>query len=78
MKNMDSDAIGRLLIMMGAVIALAGVAVIVLARVPFLGRLPGDVSFRGDNFSLVFPLATCIVLSVVLTIAINVAIRLFR
>jgi hypothetical protein len=75
---MDSDAVGRLLIVTGAIIALAGVAVIALARIPFVGHLPGDISFRGDNSWFFFPIATCIVLSIVLTIAINVAIRLFR
>jgi Protein of unknown function (DUF2905) len=62
---------------MGALIALAGAMVLLLSRVP-LGRLPGNISFQSDGFWFFFPVVTCIVLSVVLTVVVNVAIRLFR
>ena len=51
---------------------------LLLARVPFIGKLPGDISFQRDGFSFFFPVVACIILSIVLTIAINVAIRIFR
>jgi len=56
------DAVGILLIA-------AGILVLVLGRVrlPF-GRLPGDVAYRGKNFSLYFPLATSLLLSVLLSV----------
>ena len=75
---MDTDAIGRSLLIAGAVVAVIGAGVLLLSRVPFIGKLPGDISFQRDGFSFFFPIVTCIVLSIVLTIAINVAIRLFR
>jgi uncharacterized protein HemY len=60
--------IGKTLILLGAVILAAGVALTLLGRVPWLGRLPGDVVIRRDNFVFVFPLATCIIASVVLSV----------
>jgi hypothetical protein len=75
---MDTDVIGRSLLVFGALIALVGVGVLVFSRIPFLGRLPGDISFERDGFSFFFPVVACLILSVVLTIAVNVAIRLFR
>jgi hypothetical protein len=55
--------IGILLVAVGAILLLAG-----RMGLP-LGRLPGDVSYRGRNFSVNFPLGTCIVLSVLLSLA---------
>jgi len=60
------------------VIAIVGVGVLVVSRIPFLGRLPGDISFQRDGFSILFPIVTCIVLSIIITVAVNVLIRLFR
>jgi hypothetical protein len=74
----DSDAIGRFLLIAGAAIAVIGAGVLLLSRVPFIGKLPGDISFQREGFSFFFPVVTCIILSVVLTIALNLAIRLFR
>jgi Protein of unknown function (DUF2905) len=61
--------LGRTLIVVGGMIVLAGVVVLVLARlhVP-LGRLPGDFKWQGRGWSVSFPLATSIVLSVVLSL----------
>ena len=56
---------GRLLIVLGLVVALAGVLVTV--GVP-IGRLPGDFSIRRGNFSFYFPLTTSILASIVLTL----------
>lgn len=58
--------------------ALIGIGVLAFSRIPFIGRLPGDISFERDGFSFLFPLVTCILLSIILTVTINVAIRLFR
>ena len=61
--------IGRLLIVLGLVLVVAGVLFTVGARLPFrLGRLPGDIYNRGKNSSFYFPLATCILLSILLSV----------
>ena len=56
---------GRLLIVVGVVIALAGL--LITWGVP-IGRLPGDITVRRGNFSFYFPLATSILASIVLTL----------
>lgn len=60
--------LGRTLIVIGLVIALAGLLLTLAGRIPWLGRLPGDIHIRRENFSFYFPLATSIVLSVVLSL----------
>jgi hypothetical protein len=56
---------GKLLVWLGLGIAAVGLAI--MLGVPF-GRLPGDISFRRGNFTFYFPLATSILLSIVLTL----------
>ncbi len=60
--------LGRLLIVLGLLIALVGVALVLAGRVPWLGRLPGDIAVRRGNWTFYFPLATSLLLSVVLTV----------
>jgi hypothetical protein len=61
--------LGRLLIGLGFVLLIAGGLLLLLGRtgVP-LGRLPGDISYRGKNLSVYFPLGTSIILSIVLSL----------
>ena len=59
---------GKLLIVCGVALALVGGLLVVAGKVPFLGRLPGDILVRRENWSVYFPLTTCIVISVVLTL----------
>ena len=61
--------LGRLLIFLGILLIAAGLIVIVLTRLHLpLGRLPGDLSWRGKGWSVSFPLATSLLLSVVLSL----------
>jgi hypothetical protein len=61
--------LGRLLIGVGLVLLIAGSLLLLLGRTGFpLGRLPGDISYRGKNLSVYFPLGTSILLSVVLSL----------
>jgi hypothetical protein len=60
--------VGRLLVVIGLLIA--GVGLLMTMGVPF-GRLPGDVVVRRGSFSFYFPIVTCVVLSVLLTIALS-------
>ena len=60
---------GRLLIALGIAFVIAGVAVLVLERAGLgLGRLPGDIHIERGSWSFYFPLATCLVISIVLTL----------
>jgi hypothetical protein len=61
--------LGKLLVGLGAVIVVVGIALMLLGRTNLpLGRLPGDFLYRGKNTTIYFPLATSVVLSVVLSI----------
>lgn len=62
------NEIGRLLVVFGVLIALAGVALLLVGRVGWLGRLPGDIHIERGNWTFYFPLATSLLLSVVLTL----------
>ena len=67
--------IGKALILAGIVLVLAGIAVLALPKIPWIGRLPGDVNLQGRNFSFHFPVVTCLILSVILTIVLNLFFR---
>ncbi|MGA9811298.1 MAG: DUF2905 domain-containing protein [Terriglobales bacterium] len=61
--------LGKLLVLVGAVAILAGVALMLAGRAHIpLGRLPGDIVYRGKNSTFYFPLATSILVSVVLSV----------
>ncbi len=60
-------SIGKSLIILGLVIAAVGVLLTLAGRVPWLGRLPGDIHIKRENFTFYFPLATSIVISLVLS-----------
>ena len=62
------DSLGKLLIVFGVVLALVGGLLLLVGKVPWLGRLPGDIVIRRDNWSVYFPLTTGIVISVLLTL----------
>jgi len=70
---------GRLLIIIGLVIAFVGVIILIATRFfPWLGNLPGDIRLESDNSKIYIPLATMILISVLATILLNIVIRIFR
>jgi Protein of unknown function (DUF2905) len=61
--------LGKLLLVFGALLLAAGALLVFGARLPFrLGRLPGDIAYHGRNTTFYFPIVTCLVLSVALTL----------
>lgn len=62
------DSVGKLLILFGVVLALVGGLLLLVGKIPWLGRLPGDIVIRRENWSFYFPLTTSIVISVLLTL----------
>ena len=59
---------GKILILTGLVIAGVGVILLFAGRIPFLGKLPGDIAVKKENFQLYAPLTTGIVLSIVVSL----------
>ena len=61
--------LGKILLVFGIVLAIAGAFLLSGAKLPFrLGRLPGDIAYQGRNGGFYFPIVTCILLSVALTL----------
>jgi len=67
--------IGRFLILLGLAAVAAGVILLFLPRIPWLGRLPGDIVVQRERFTFYFPLATSIVVSLLLTVLLNLFFR---
>ncbi|MFQ5576953.1 MAG: DUF2905 domain-containing protein [Anaerolineae bacterium] len=72
----DLPTVGRSLLIIGGAIALTGLGFMAAGRfLPWLGRLPGDIHLQRGNVSCFFPLATAILLSILLTVVLNLIIR---
>lgn len=65
-------SIGKILVITGAIIILIGVIVIYDHKIPYIGRLPGDIYIKRDNFAFYFPLTTCILLSVIVYLILRI------
>ncbi len=67
--------VGKLFIILGAFIVVIGLALTFGPRIPFLGRLPGDISIDRGNVHFYFPVVTSLLLSLVLTLLLSVFFR---
>lgn len=70
--------IGRWLIGAGVIICIVGVIFLLIGRVPWLGRLPGDIVIEREHFKLFIPIATMLIVSLILTIIVNIVARIWR
>jgi len=70
------DSLAKILIIIGLFCVAAGLVLFFWQKIPFLGRLPGDILIQKGNFNFFFPLVTCLLLSLILTLIINLVIRL--
>ena len=61
-------ALGKLLILLGVLIVLIGVLLLIGEKIPWVGRLPGDIIIRKKNFTFYFPIVTSILISIILTL----------
>lgn len=71
------EGIGKILLIVGGAIVILGLILIFAEHVPFLGKLPGDIVIKRDGFSFYFPIVTFLILSILLTIIINVILHFF-
>ena len=60
--------IARILILLGAVLIVVGLVMLGIQKLPFLGKLPGDILIKRDNFTFYFPLATSIIISILISL----------
>ena len=60
--------LGKLLIIFGALLVGVGVLLTLAGKIPWLGRLPGDIYYKSDHVTFYFPIVTCLLVSVVLSL----------
>jgi len=60
--------LARFLILLGVILVVLGLALLLLPKIPGLGRLPGDIIIKRGNFTFYFPLGTCILVSLILSL----------
>ena len=59
---------GKMLIVMGTLLVLIGIIMTIGQKIPWIGKLPGDIIIKKEQFSFYFPLTTCIIISLILTL----------
>lgn len=64
--------LGRILIIVGIITIVLGIIMIFGSKIPFLGKLPGDITWKGKGFVVHFPIVTMVILSVILTVILNI------
>ena len=62
------EGMGKSLIVIGLLLIVIGVAIAFGPRIPFIGKLPGDIYIKKDSFTFYFPLASSILISVIITL----------
>jgi hypothetical protein len=62
------SGMGKILIVFGCLMAALGVVLVFSDKIPWLGRLPGDIFIKRENFSFYFPLTTCILISLLFSL----------
>ncbi|MBF0571509.1 MAG: DUF2905 domain-containing protein [Candidatus Omnitrophica bacterium] len=60
--------IGKSIIAIGVILVITGIIITIAGKIPGAGKLPGDIFIKKENFSLYFPLTTCILLSIILSV----------
>ena len=69
---MTMALLGKIIIVTGVLFVVLGLILMVYEHIPFIGKLPGDVHIQKKNFNFHFPITTCIILSLLLTLVFNV------
>jgi tellurite resistance protein TehA-like permease len=75
MGHFPVNALAKMLIIFGGIIVIVGVVMLAAGKTSFLGKLPGDINIKGKSFSIYVPIVTCIVVSVILTLIVNLIFR---
>jgi hypothetical protein len=70
--------IGKILLIAGGIIIAVGLLLTFSNHIPFIGKLPGDIVIKKENFTFYFPLVTFLLISIILTVIINIILRLIN
>ncbi len=64
----DLSGVAKVIILVGAIMVMMGIIVLFADRIPWLGKLPGDIYIQRENFTFYFPVMTCIIVSILLSV----------
>jgi hypothetical protein len=68
---MASQPLGKLLIVVGIFLVVMGILIVLAPKMPYIGRLPGDIHIKRDNFVFYFPLVSSIIISIILSLILD-------
>jgi Protein of unknown function (DUF2905) len=74
MESNDMEGLGKILLIVGGIIIILGLVLVFGNHIPFIGKLPGDIFMKKDGFSFYFPIVTLLILSILITVIVNVII----
>jgi hypothetical protein len=66
------EGLGRILLIVGGIVIVLGLLLVFSNHIPFIGKLPGDIFVKRDGYSFYFPIVTLLILSILITIVVNV------
>jgi len=69
---------GKFLIIIGVIIIISGLIMTFYGKIPFLGKLPGDISIKGKNYSVYIPIATSLLISLLISLILYLYNKLFK
>jgi hypothetical protein len=72
---MGIQHLGKLIIILGIFLVVIGVLIALAPKIPYIGRLPGDIYIKRDRFTIYFPLVSSIIISLILTLILNFILR---
>ena len=75
---MELQSLGRMVLILGVILAVVGGILIFAGKIPLLGRLPGDLVFRKGGLTIFAPIVTMVLLSMLLTLTLSLFSRWFR
>lgn len=72
---MEFNSFAKILIILGAIMLSLGIFLLLVGKIPFFGKLPGDIYIRRGNFTFYFPIITSLLLSIIITLIVNLLMR---
>lgn len=76
---MNMSAVGKLVALLGIILLIVGAAILLLDKIGIrLGQLPGDIRIETESFRCAFPLVSSILISLILTVALNILMRILN
>ncbi|HEX9665576.1 MAG TPA: DUF2905 domain-containing protein [Thermodesulfobacteriota bacterium] len=72
---MEIQSLGKIIMITGIFLVVLGSLILLSPKIPFIGRLPGDILIKRDSFTFFFPLASSIIISLIITIILNLILR---